>query len=179
MKKYTYRAGTGLAFSKTKDIEMFAQMAEEGYFPIKLNLLGIYKFEKHEPEEVVYAVDYSKLTPKSSDFNEYLEVFKGGGWEYVFGKDGVNFFKAPKGTTPLYTDKNDEAHMYIRMAKTMFPSMFIMLAIFALFVVIINVIGRSPAAICLWSLAGACAGVLAVMLFGYFRCRRQGTKLLK
>ena len=178
MSKYKYRVGAGLAFSRTKDIDTFSSMAQKGYRPIHLNKLGVYKFEPCDPEKVMYAADYSGVDQKSPDFTEYCEVFKSSGWEFVYGKGGANFFKAPLGTVPLYTDKQGEANMYLKMAKDLIPYIAAMLVLFSIFVVCINVIGRVPIAIWLWAFAGSCFGVTAMLLYAFFSSRHQAKMVL-
>lgn len=178
MGKYIYRAGAGLAFSKTKDIDTFAQLAKKGYRPVHLNALGFYRFEKCEPEDVIYAADCSGIDEKSPDFVEYREVFESAGWEFVYGKCGSNFFKAKPGTTPIYTDKQSEAGMYKNMAKAAIPILAVTLGVFALFVLIINLVGRTPVTIWLWALSGACIGVAGVSAFIYLKCRYEARRIL-
>jgi len=115
--RYAYLFGNGLAFFERKDMRMCEEMALQGYSLVNVNGSGFYKFERTAPQEMIYAVDYSDVKKNSKQFDEYLEIFKAGGWEHVCGDRLMFFFRAPKGTTPIYTDNENLAHKYERMRR--------------------------------------------------------------
>jgi len=117
MKKYRYKFGNGLAHLESKDIRMLEDMAAEGYAFIKVNTLGFYKFERAEPEVCSYSVDFTDINPKCEAFPQYKEMFEASGWEYRCSADTIHYFKAPKGTIPIYTDPASMAEKYERMRK--------------------------------------------------------------
>ena len=51
-----------------------------------------FKFEKVEPEEVVYQLDYKNQRVTG----EYLQMFRDYGWEYSGSCMGWNYFSKPK-----------------------------------------------------------------------------------
>ena len=104
MSRYKYKFGNGLAFDEDKDILMLEEMSAEGYTLVGINCSGYYKFEKAQPEDCIYSVDYTDLKPKGEEFNQYKEIFESSGWKYVCSYDTFHYFKAPKGTTSIYTD---------------------------------------------------------------------------
>jgi Protein of unknown function (DUF2812). len=112
MSKYKYRAGLGIGFSEKKDIMMMEDMANKGYRPIGLNIFGFYKFEKTQPEMVNYTVDFSNIAICSDEFEDYKEIFNSAGWEHVLCIGKGHWFKAAKGTVPIYTDKCNEVEKY-------------------------------------------------------------------
>jgi len=112
MSKYKYRAGVGLGFFEKKDVMMMEDMANKGYRPIELNIFGFYKFEKTQPEMVSYTADFSTISSCSDEFEDYKEIFKSAGWEHVLCVGTGHWFKAAKGTVPIYTDKRNEAEKY-------------------------------------------------------------------
>ena len=115
MSKYIYRFGNGLAFSENKDLKMMEDMAKKGYAPVGANAFGFYKFAPATPEDIDYSMDIFCAKPDSGEFEEYSEIFKSGGWEHVFSLDNIHFFKAEKGTTPIYTDRSNESLKYQNM----------------------------------------------------------------
>ena len=117
MKKYKYKFGSGLAWYENKDVRMLEKMAAKGYTLEKINKLGFYRFRAATPEECTYSVDFSDIVVKNEGFQQYVEIFNAGGWEYVASMVNVHFFKAPKGTKPIYTDGISMAEKYETMQK--------------------------------------------------------------
>ena len=117
MRKHKYKFGNGLAFSEEKDIRMLESMAAKGYAFQKVNCLGFYKFAAAEAEDWVYSIDYSAVKKKDPGFGQYVEFFEAGGWRYITSMDYIHYFKAPKGTTPIYTDGSSRAEKYEIMGK--------------------------------------------------------------
>lgn len=115
--EHLYEAGVGLAFSENKDMEMCEQMSAEGYALVKVTNLGLYKFARTGPEALRYSVDFSDLKPKAEGFKEYIDIFESGGWQYVCSNDIFHWFRAPKGTTPIYTDSANLAQKHQRMRR--------------------------------------------------------------
>ena len=113
--KYLRKLGYGLAFAERKDMEMCEDMAAMGYVLCSVSSLGFYKFERAQPEELSYSVDYVQIKKNSEEFNRYIEIFESGGWTYVCGCDKMHWFRAPRGTTPIYTDNADLAQKYVKM----------------------------------------------------------------
>ena len=109
MSRFIYRFGNGLAFSEGKDLKMMEDMAQKGFTPIGANVFGFYKFAPSEVEDVDYSMDIFQIKNDLDGFEEYKEIFKSGGWQHVFSIDNLHFFKAKKGTTPIYTDKSNES----------------------------------------------------------------------
>ena len=42
---------------------------------------------------------------ENNDLDEYLSIFESSDWKYICSYEGYHFFKASKGTKPIYTDK--------------------------------------------------------------------------
>ncbi len=58
-----------------------------------VNKIGCYHFEKCEPEDVIYQLDYNPdgLAHKS----EYIQIFSDCGWEYMQDFFGYSYFRKP------------------------------------------------------------------------------------
>ena len=117
MMKHKYKYGNGLAYYEGKDVAMLEEMAAKGYAFVKVNGLGFYKFRKAQPEECMYSIDFADVSKKNKDFQQYVEIFEAGGWEYVTSMENIHYFKAPKGTKPIYTDGGSMAEKYDNMRK--------------------------------------------------------------
>ena len=65
---------------------------------------GLWLFEPAEPEQVVFAVDYTDRADE-----DYLALFEAAGWHRVLGVANMQIFKAAPGTRPIHTDPGAEA----------------------------------------------------------------------
>ncbi|MCL2322060.1 MAG: DUF2812 domain-containing protein [Oscillospiraceae bacterium] len=128
-----YKFGYGYAFLEKKDIELFEKMALKGYMLVGANVFGFYKFIPSKPEEVSFSVDFTNINRKDDEFEYYIEIFKSSGWNYIFSANKIHFFKAPKGTTPIYTDKSSESVKYMNMVRTLILYTVISLIVFITF----------------------------------------------
>ena len=52
-----------------------------------------YTFEKCQPEQVVYQLDFYPM--KKSERASYLQLFKDCGWEHITGFNGFSYFRKP------------------------------------------------------------------------------------
>lgn len=166
MSKYKYRAGIGLAFSENKDVRMMENMARKGYRPVGLNILGFYKFEKALSEDVSYSADYSTIASCSSDFEDYKEIFKSAGWEHVLCIGTCHWFKAPKGTIPIYTDKRNESEKYINISKQFCKELIAFIISGLLFLILNKAIPISFLKTLFSALYGGCIGIAIALVIG-------------
>ena len=180
MKKYRYKFGNGLAHLENKDVQMMEDMAAEGYFLVKVGNLGFYKFEKAEGEICSYSIDFSDIKVNSQEFPQYKEIFEAGGWEYRCSCDSIHYFKAPKGTTPIYTDNASMAEKYETMRKWCVSFVVaggIAAVVFGLLLSLTILHIPLAIAILLGALAGGSAGLSITMLQGMLINKRRAAKL--
>ena len=91
----TRRMGHGMAVSPEKDLELFAGMAARGQRLSGISAPGLWLFEPAEPEQAVFAVDYTDRADE-----DYLALFEAAGWHRVLGVATMQIFKAAPGTRP-------------------------------------------------------------------------------
>ena len=104
MAKTTYRMCGGLAIMPGHDMAMLKRMSAKGWHVRGINRALLYRFERGEPRDYDYAVDYQR------DFSpEARELYAIGGWKPVVLGPGWQIVRAEAGTTPLYTDDDAEA----------------------------------------------------------------------
>ena len=104
MAKTTYRMCGGLAIMPGHDMAMLKRMSAKGWHVRGINRALLYRFERGEPHDYDYAVDFQR------DFSEEArELYGLGGWEPVVLGSGWQIVRAEAGTTPLYTDDDAEA----------------------------------------------------------------------
>jgi len=74
-----------------KEEEYLRDMHKKGWKFVSYGWSG-FLFEKCEPEDVVYQLDF-KTDDKNTD--EYLQMFKDCGWEYLQDFGGYSYFRKP------------------------------------------------------------------------------------
>ncbi|MCC3869198.1 DUF2812 domain-containing protein [Terrisporobacter mayombei] len=114
-KNIKYVPSGGLLLSEEKDMKKLSKLAKEGWMLESFEKLS-YKLIKSEPEDIEYCVDYNE---DKDDWNEYISLFENSDWEYICSYEGYHFFKAPKGTKPIYTDKETLSLKYEKQYKLM------------------------------------------------------------
>ena len=177
MRNFKLKFGNGLALDAHKDVKLFEKMAKKGYALISVNSWGFYKFRASEPEECAYSIDFSDIEDKDEGFRHYAEIFAAGGWEYVMSHCSIHYFKAPKGTPPIYSDGESKAEKYENMKKTCIQG-FISFGIAAIVLFVIGelVLTRSLSII-FSSVGGGLGGIAIVMLWGIVKNRKVAARL--
>lgn len=119
-----------------KEQDFLRQEGLKGWRFTKAALLGIYHFERYEPEDVVYQLDYN---PDGIAHKEqYVQMFKDCGWEYIQDYFGYSYFRKPAsemtGDEEIFCDDESRLEMVKRI---FFTRMIPLIAIF-FFVVILG-----------------------------------------
>ena len=102
-----------------KEQEYLRKMHKEGWKFTDVNILGVYHFEKCEPEDVVYQLDYNQegLAHKS----EYVQMFEDCGWEYLTDLAGYSYFRKPasemKEEEGIFCDERSRVDMMNRVFR--------------------------------------------------------------
>lgn len=87
-----------------REEEFLRKKNKEGYRLIKTTLPGIYTFEKCEPEDVIYRLDFNTLA--DSEVAEYMQIYADYGWEYITEMNDYNYFRKP--ASEIQLDKEAE-----------------------------------------------------------------------
>lgn len=102
-----------------KEAEFLRNMHKKGWKFVRVSLLGLYEFEACEPEDVVYQLDYNPDSIKHQ--NEYLQMFKDCGWEYLQDFAGYSYFRKPvaemDGDETIFCDDESRLDMAKRVGK--------------------------------------------------------------
>ncbi len=113
-----------------------SRMHKNGWRFTYMNFL-IYHFEKCEPEDVVYQLDFNPEGSKNKE--EYVRMFNDCGWEYLQDFAGYSYFRKPRaemnGDEKIFCD--DESRL--EMMKRVFQRRMIPLIILFLCVILPNV----------------------------------------
>jgi len=177
MRKHKYRWGNGFAFGEEKDMKMLEKMAANGYALVDMNDFGIYRFERAQPEECSYSVDYFEAKTGSEEHGEYIEIFESGGWKHVCSACGFyHWFKASKGTTPIYTDNDDLSLKHVKMRRVVVKCILGGLLMAIVFFALAEIVPR-PVAIVFSGIAGGATGLALTLAVGLILTHRRILRL--
>lgn len=76
-----------------KEEKYLQKRHREGWKFTGVTMLGFYHFEKCEPEDVVYQLDYNQ--EGAAHREEYIQMFHDCGWEYILDFVGYSYFRKP------------------------------------------------------------------------------------
>ena len=76
-----------------REQEYLSKRHREGWKFTAVTGYGMYHFEKCEPEEVVYQLDYN--IEGNINHEEYTRMFEDCGWEYITTYVGYAYFRKP------------------------------------------------------------------------------------
>lgn len=76
-----------------KEQDYLREMHKNGWRFVKVKHLGLYQFEKCEPEDYVYQLDYNQEGLEHK--GEYIRMFRDCGWEYLQDFFGYSYFRKP------------------------------------------------------------------------------------
>lgn len=158
-----------------KEEEYLRKMHNEGWKLVRISGLCVYHFEKCEPTDVVYQLDFD---PKSNENkSEYIKMFSDCGWEYIQDFVGYSYFRKPcsemNGEESIFNDAESKTAMLQRVIKTkLLPLMIIFLCSLVQFY--IALISHSYVLIVIWSILLAAYIVLFVsFLIFYIKNRKE------
>ena len=99
----------------------------EGWKFLEVTGIGMYHFEKCEPEGVVYQLDYNQ--EGIADRGEYIQMFADCGWEHVTDYVGYSYFRKPvaemSSEEEIFNDDNSKLEMIQRIFKGRMIPLFI------------------------------------------------------
>jgi hypothetical protein len=91
-------------------------MHKHGWKLVKISGIGTYHFAECEAEDVVYQLDYNL-----NKNDEYFQMFKDCGWEYLFDFAQYSYFRKPKsemqGEEEIFCDEQSRYDMMTRVYK--------------------------------------------------------------
>ena len=106
-------------FQYEKEQEYLSQMHAKGWNLTKVKMPGILYFEKCEPEEVVYQLDYNQGGTENKE--EYVKMFEDCGWEHVLDFAEYCYFRKPvskmQGKEEIFCDDDSRLDMMKRVIR--------------------------------------------------------------
>lgn len=76
-----------------KEQDYLRSMHQKGWRLVSVSGMGYYRFERCDPQDVIYQLDYNSQL--SNDREEYLQLFSDCGWEYLQDVCGYSYFRKP------------------------------------------------------------------------------------
>lgn len=101
-----------LAWQDEQEEQWLREMAKSGWHLVNYNF-AVYTFEKGEPEDIIYKLDYRSDT--DLDMDEYVQLYKDLGWEHVTQYTSWHYFRtrATDAVYPeIYTDNEGIINKY-------------------------------------------------------------------
>ncbi len=119
-------------FEYEKEQDYLRKMHKAGWKFVKVTGLGMYRFEKCPPQDVVYQLDYNKDGLAHKD--EYLKMFNDCGWEYIQDYVGYSYFRKAVSddgiAEEIFCDDESRLQMMQRVLKgRMLPMLIIFLIV--------------------------------------------------
>ena len=141
-----------------KEEKYLREMHKSGWKFVKISKLGfIYYFEKCEPEDVIYQLDYNKDGIEHKD--EYVKMFNDCGWEYMMDYVGYSYFRKPasemtENEETIFCDDSSRLEMLERVYKgRVVPLFFIFFMVIIPQLVLSITIYEEPALVAVYSAA--------------------------
>lgn len=103
------------AWQDHKEEEWLQSMSLQGWHLVTMSI-GFYKFEKGEPANYVYRLDFN--TNSSKNLIEYVGLFQDAGWEYLGRLSSWQYFRklaAPGEEPEIFTDNESKIAKYQRI----------------------------------------------------------------
>lgn len=98
-----------------EDEEAFLEKQHKnGWKVVSYKLPGFYKFEKCEPEDMTYRIDFTN--ENGSRNAEYRQMFADNGWEFLWSVNGFSIFRkvrtsASESNNEIFTDNASKLQM--------------------------------------------------------------------
>lgn len=102
-----------------KEQDYLREMHQSGWKFVKVTGLGMFHFEKCEPKDVVYQLDYNQEGLAHKE--EYVQMFRDCGWEYIQDYAGYSYFckeaSADGMADEIFCDEDSKLQMMERVLK--------------------------------------------------------------
>ena len=152
-------------FHHKKEEEYLREQHKAGWKFVKVSGFCMYHFEKCQPEDVVYQLDYNREGLKNKA--EYIQMFADCGWEYMQDYVDFSYFRTPakdmQGEEEIFCDESSRLAMMERVYKGRMLPLLVIFCACLLPQFILNLVnGR-------YAIATTTGGILAVyaVIFGY------------
>ena len=99
--------------------EYLREQHKKGWKLVKVSGFCCYTFERCEPEDVVYQLDYN--ADRINGMSEYVQMFQDCGWDYICDYVGYSYFRKPiaamQREEEIFNDNSSKMDMIDRVFK--------------------------------------------------------------
>lgn len=117
-------------FAYEKEQEYLRKMHRSGWKFTGVTGIGLYHFERCEPEDVIYQLDYN---PQGLEQKEaYIQMFADCGWEYLQDYVGYSYFRKPAaapGSDEIFCDGESRLQMMGRVFRARLLPLFVIFSL--------------------------------------------------
>lgn len=117
-----------------REQDYLREMHKSGWRFVKVKGFGMYYFEKCEPRDVVYQLDYNQEGLAHKE--EYLQMFRDCSWEYIQDYAGYSYFRkevsADGVAEEIFCDEDSKLQMMDRVLKGRMLPLLVMFCCFLL-----------------------------------------------
>ena len=115
-----------------KEQDYLREMHRQGWKFVRLTALCVYHFEKCEPEDVIYQLDYNADGAGAKE--DYVKLFADCGWEYLQDYMGYSYFRKSAsqtdGAEKIFCDDASRLQLLERVGRgRMLPMLVIFLCV--------------------------------------------------
>ncbi|MFD1737306.1 DUF2812 domain-containing protein [Bacillus salitolerans] len=117
------------AWQDNKEEKWLNEMANSGWKLKNYNLTG-YTFEKCEPNNYVYKLDYKSTS--NCDLHEYISIFHDAGWEHVTQFTGWHYFRTESNGTDfpdIFSDVESKIQKYRSLSQNLVISLLVLIVV--------------------------------------------------
>lgn len=104
-------------YNHEKEEEFLREMSKAGWRFTNVSSFCMYHFEKAEPEDVIYRLDYNKEGRENK--SEYVQMFSDCGWEYIQDYAEYSYFRKSAaeadGNEEIFCDDESKLEMLKRV----------------------------------------------------------------
>ena len=101
-------------FEYEEEEDFLEEQHKNGWKAVSYKIPGFYKFEKCQPEDMVYRIDFTNENGAKN--SEYRQMFADNGWEFLWSVNGFSIFRKPgvsdsKNNNEIFTDNTSKLQM--------------------------------------------------------------------
>lgn len=157
--------------------EYLHRMHQSGWKFLSVTGLGVYRFTKCEPEDVVYQLDYNQdgLAHKE----EYVQMFQDCGWEYLQDYVGYSYFRKPASQMAgekeeIFCDDASRMQMLLRVSKGRLRPLLVLFVCVLLPTLLYLLTQKAYGLVCIYSaLIVLYLVIFATFFWQYWQLRRR------
>ena len=153
-------------FNHEKEEEYLRNQHKAGWKFVKVTGIGTYHFEKCQPEDVVYQLDYNQEGLKNKQ--DYVRMFEDCGWEYIQDYVDYSYFRKAavdmNGNEEIFSDETSRIAMMERVYKGRLIPLLVIFSACLLPQFVINLTGGR------YAVAVLMGGILAIYVAFFVYC---------